>query len=70
MTETKFVLRARETNLEHGILAGDHIVAEKQDTAEPGQLVVALVDDAATVRRFVPGLKVTGLVLEVAGRRQ
>ena len=35
-----------------GILAGDHVVVHPQDTAEDGQIVVALVDDEATVKRF------------------
>ena len=64
-----YLLRAREANLELGILAGDHLVAEKADSAEPGQIVVALVDEAATVRRFEPGVQVMGRVLEVFGKR-
>lgn len=35
-----------------GILNGDKIVVQKQNTAENGQIVVAMVDDCATVKRF------------------
>ena len=35
-----------------GILEGDHVVVRPQDTAEDGEIVVALVDDEATVKRF------------------
>ena len=35
-----------------GILDGDKIVVKQQETAENGDIVVALVDDSATVKRF------------------
>ncbi len=35
-----------------GIFNGDKIVVKKQCTAENGEIVVALVDDSATVKRF------------------
>ena len=35
-----------------GILNGDWIVVEKKDTARNGEIVVALVDDSATVKTF------------------
>ena len=35
-----------------GMFDGDKIVVRKQDTAENGDIVVALVDDSATVKRF------------------
>ncbi len=35
-----------------GMLDGDKIVVKKQDTAENGDIVVALVEDSATVKRF------------------
>ena len=38
--------------IEDGILNGDFIVVKKQTTAERGQMVVALVDEGATVKRF------------------
>lgn len=38
--------------IDAGILDGDKIVVRKQETAENGDIVVALVDDSATVKRF------------------
>ena len=35
-----------------GILDGDWIVVEKKNTARNGEIVVAMVDDGATVKRF------------------
>ena len=35
-----------------GILDGDIIIAEQTPTAENGEIVVALLDDSATVKRF------------------
>ena len=35
-----------------GIFNGDKIVVKQQDVANNGDIVVALVDDSATVKRF------------------
>lgn len=35
-----------------GILNGDYVVARRQDTAENGEIVVALLENEATVKRF------------------
>lgn len=35
-----------------GILDGDQVICEETSTAENGQIVVALIDDSATVKRF------------------
>lgn len=35
-----------------GMLEGDKIVVRKQENADNGDIVVALVDDSATVKRF------------------
>ena len=35
-----------------GILDGDHIIVAQQETADNGDIVVALLDDSATVKRF------------------
>ncbi len=35
-----------------GIFEGDKLVVKKQETAENGEIVVALVEDSATVKRF------------------
>lgn len=38
--------------IDAGIFDGDKIVVHKQQTAENGDIVVALIDDSATVKRF------------------
>lgn len=35
-----------------GIFNGDQIIVSEQDTARNGEIVVALIDDSATVKRF------------------
>lgn len=35
-----------------GIFDGDNILVQRQSTAEDGEMVVALVDDSATVKTF------------------
>ena len=36
-----------------GILDGDILIVRQQSDAHPGQIVVAMIDDEATVKRFV-----------------
>lgn len=48
-----FALRVQgESMIEAGILDGDIIVVKKENYAENGDIVVALVDDSATVKTF------------------
>ena len=48
-----FALRVRgESMIEAGILDGDIIIAEQTCYAENGEIVVAMIDDEATVKRF------------------
>ncbi len=48
-----FALRVRgESMIKAGILDGDLIIARQAATAENGEIVVALIDDEATVKRF------------------
>lgn len=48
-----FMLTVRgESMIEAGILNGDYILVKKQMTAENGEIVVALIDDEATVKTF------------------
>ena len=48
-----FMLTVRgESMIEAGILDGDYILVKKQNTAENGEIVVALIDDEATVKTF------------------
>ena len=48
-----FVLRVRgDSMIGAGILDGDKVVVRPQKDAENGQIVVALLDDSATVKRL------------------
>ena len=48
-----FMLKVRgESMIEAGILDGDLILVKKQNAAENGQIVVALIEDEATVKTF------------------
>ena len=48
-----FCLRVQgESMIEAGIMDGDIVVLRKQDTAENGDIVVALVEDEATLKRI------------------
>jgi repressor LexA len=48
-----FMLRVKgESMINAGILDGDTIIVMQQDTAKNGDMVVALVDDSATVKTF------------------
>lgn len=48
-----FALRVRgDSMIQAGILDGDLVVVQPQQTAEPGEIVVALLEDEATVKRF------------------
>lgn len=48
-----FILLVRgDSMIEAGILDGDHIVVRKTSEANNGEIVVAMVEDSATVKRF------------------
>ena len=48
-----FMLKVRgESMIEAGILDGDYILVKKQNTANNGEIVVALIEDEATVKTF------------------
>jgi len=48
-----FALRVKgESMIEVGIMDGDYVIIEQRNTAENGEIVVCLVDDEATVKRF------------------
>ena len=50
-----FLLRAKgESMIDAGISDGDLVLVRQHNTAEPGQIVVALIDDEATLKRFYP----------------
>ena len=51
--EGEFVLKVKgDSMINAGILEGDHVIVRKQDTAKNGEIVVALVGEEATVKRF------------------
>lgn len=48
-----FILRANGNSMINaGICDGDYVIVKQQETAEEGQIVVALIDDEATLKRF------------------
>ena len=49
----EYVLRVRgESMIDAGILEGDYVVVRPQETASDGEIIVALVGEEATVKRF------------------
>jgi repressor LexA len=54
VNHNRFVLRvAGDSMIEDGILDGDMVVVEKRDTADNGEIVVALIDgNEATLKRL------------------
>lgn len=51
--DQSFILRVKgESMINAGILDGDRVIVRQQSTAHDGDIVVALVDDSATVKTF------------------
>lgn len=51
--QNSFILRVRgESMINAGIFDGDYIVVREQSDAHNGEIVVALIDDSATVKTF------------------
>lgn len=51
--EETFILRVKgESMIEAGILDGDFVVVRQQSTANNGEIVVAMINEEATVKRF------------------
>jgi len=51
--EETFILRVKgDSMIEAGILDGDFVVVRQQSTATNGDIVVAMIDEEATVKRF------------------
>jgi repressor LexA len=49
----EFILKVRGDSMKDaGILDGDHVTVRKQETARNGEIVVALVGEEATVKRY------------------
>lgn len=52
-TKELFMLRIKgESMIEAGILNGDLVIIEKDNSAENGEIVVALIENDATLKRF------------------
>ena len=50
---SSFILRVRgESMINAGIFDGDYIVVKEQHDAHNGEIVVALIEDSATVKTF------------------
>ena len=50
--EEVFLLRVKGESMSPYILSGDYVVVRCQSSADNGDMVVALIDDEATVKRF------------------
>lgn len=51
--DTVFLLRVRgDSMINAGIIDGDHVIVRQQSSASNGEIVVALLDGEATVKRF------------------
>jgi repressor LexA len=54
-TERLFALQVRgDSMIEAGILEGDHVIVHKQERADSGEMVVAMLDGEATVKYYQP----------------
>jgi len=54
-TSSLFALQVRgDSMIDAGILEGDYVIVRKQDEARAGEIVVALVEDEATVKYYQP----------------
>ena len=62
-----FWLRARgRSMINAGIDDGDYVLIRRQPTADPGQIVAALIGDEATLKIFLPDQKQRKIVLRAA----
>ncbi|MGH7840641.1 MAG: transcriptional repressor LexA [Candidatus Binataceae bacterium] len=53
--DNTFCLRVKgQSMVDEGIRDGDYIIVEGRDTANPGETVVALIGDEATVKKYYP----------------
>jgi repressor LexA len=53
--DNTFCLRVRgESMIDEGIRDGDYIIVEGREAASPGETVVALIGDEATVKKYYP----------------
>jgi len=60
-----FMLKVKgDSMINAGILDRDYIIVRKQDVARNGEIIVALIEDEATVKRFLKTDKVIKLIPE------
>ena len=51
--DTVFLLRVRgDSMINAGIMNGDYVIVRRQETAQSGEIVVAMLEDEATVKRI------------------
>ncbi|MEG1805886.1 MAG: transcriptional repressor LexA, partial [Clostridia bacterium] len=54
-TGEAFMLRAKGASMQNvGIQNGDILIVRRQNSAEPGEIVIALIDDEATAKKYYP----------------
>ena len=54
VSQDYFLLRVRGESMADAIQPGDMVLVERQPRAERGEIVVAQIDDEATVKRYYP----------------
>ncbi len=56
MSENVFALKVKgDSMINAGIMDGDLIFARQQNWAQSGEIVVAMIDGEATLKRYIPG---------------
>ena len=64
-----FVLKVKgDSMIEAGILEGDHVVVRQQQSAEEGDIIAALIEDEATVKKFYKDKSANRIVLQPANK--
>ncbi len=54
-TENLFALHVRgDSMIDAGILQGDYVIVQKQESAQSGEIVVACIEEEATVKYYQP----------------
>ncbi|OAK75501.1 transcriptional repressor LexA [Lederbergia galactosidilytica] len=54
-TEETFVLQVTgDSMIEEGIRPGDFVLVHRQQTADPGDIVIAVIDQNATMKKYMP----------------
>lgn len=54
VSQDYFLLRVRGHSMAEAIQPGDMVLVERQPRAERGEIVVAMIEDEATVKRYYP----------------